>query len=47
MGDEVRGLPQEILDEADEILGIPMRGEKESLNVSVAFGVVVYELQSE
>ncbi len=44
VGNEVRGLPKSILNEADKILSIPMRGKKESLNVAVAFGVVAYHL---
>ncbi len=43
-GAEVRGLPPPLLKIADEILEIPMFGKKESLNVSVAFGIVAYEL---
>lgn len=43
-GSEVRGLPQSILKKADTIVEIPMRGRKESLNVSVAFGIVVFNL---
>jgi len=45
LGNEVRGLPQSILQKADKILEIPMRGKKESLNVSIAFGVVIYGLK--
>lgn len=44
MGSEVKGLPRAILDKSDKILEIPMKGKKESLNVSVAFGVAVYRL---
>lgn len=44
LGNEVRGLPPSILKLADKILEIPMRGKKESLNVSVAFGVVIFHL---
>ena len=44
LGNEVRGLPPSILKLADEILEIPMRGKKESLNVAVAFGIVAYHL---
>lgn len=44
IGQEVGGLSKEILDKSDEILEIPMRGKKESLNVSVAFGIAVYQL---
>ncbi|PIP66984.1 MAG: RNA methyltransferase [Parcubacteria group bacterium CG_4_9_14_0_2_um_filter_41_8] len=46
VGNEVEGLPQDILKRADEIVEIPMLGKKESLNVSVAFGVAVYQLIS-
>ena len=44
LGEEVRGLQKSILDRSDKIIQIPMRGKKESLNVSVAFGVAVYKL---
>ena len=44
LGEEVRGLPKTILDRSDKIIQIPMRGKKESLNVSVAFGIAVYKL---
>lgn len=44
VGDEVRGLPPSIIKSADVIIDIPMRGSKESLNVSVAFGIAVYSL---
>ena len=43
-GNEVKGLSSAILKKADKILEIPMRGRKESLNVSVAFGIVVFGL---
>jgi 23S rRNA (guanosine2251-2'-O)-methyltransferase len=42
VGNEVKGLPASILRAADRILEIPMMGKKESLNVSVAFGVAVF-----
>ena len=41
-GSETKGLPPSILKQADRIIEIPMKGKKESLNVSVAFGIVVY-----
>ncbi len=41
-GNEVEGLPKAIRDIAHVIAVLPMRGEKESLNVSVAAGVVLY-----
>jgi tRNA(Leu) C34 or U34 (ribose-2'-O)-methylase TrmL len=44
LGNEVRGLSPSVLKEADKIIEIPMWGKKESLNVSVAFGIVVYQL---
>lgn len=44
VGHEVKGVPAAILKKADKILEIPMRGKKESLNVSVAFGIAVFKL---
>lgn len=43
-GNEVRGLDRRILEKCDKILEIPMLGKKESLNVAVAVGVVLYSL---
>ena len=40
-GDEVRGVSGEVLDRADAIVEIPMRGTKESLNVSVCVGIIL------
>ncbi|KKR89129.1 MAG: tRNA/rRNA methyltransferase [Candidatus Wolfebacteria bacterium GW2011_GWA2_42_10] len=45
LGNEIKGLPQSILKRADKILEIPMKGKKESLNVAVAFGIVVFHLR--
>jgi tRNA G18 (ribose-2'-O)-methylase SpoU len=42
LGTEVTGLPNEILEACDTIAEIPMKGEKESLNVSVATGVFLF-----
>lgn len=44
VGNEVDGVSKEILDLCDVIAEIPMLGEKESLNVSVAFGVFIFRL---
>ena len=44
VGNEIHGLPKTILGQADKILAIPMHGKKESLNVAVAFGIVVFHL---
>ena len=43
-GNEVRGLSQRILTYCDTIAEIPMRGTKESLNVSVAAGVFLFKV---
>ncbi len=44
LGSEIKGLPKPILNTADKILEIPMRGKKESLNVAVTFGIVAFHL---
>lgn len=41
VGNEVDGVDKKILSLCDVIAEIPMKGEKESLNVSVAFGVAL------
>lgn len=47
LGNEVRGLSKSTLSKCDRVIEIPMRGEKESLNVSVAFGIAAYSIISE
>ena len=42
MWNEITGVNQKLLDLSDEIVIIPMRGKKESLNVSVAAWIVMY-----
>lgn len=44
LGEEVEGIGQELRDACDVLLEIPMRGEKESFNVSVAAGMALYAL---
>lgn len=44
LGEELHGIPKEVLKQVDAVLEIPMRGKKESLNVSVAFGIVAFSL---
>ena len=44
MGTEVTGIPKNILKECDVIAEIPMKGKKESLNVSVATGVALFRM---
>ena len=41
-GAEVEGVQQELIDAADSVLEIPMQGAKESLNVSVTAGIVLF-----
>lgn len=44
MGAEVEGVDKNILKIADIIAEIPMLGQKESLNVSVSFGVALFRI---
>ena len=44
LGEEVRGVSPPILKLCDKIIQIRMMGKKESLNVSVAFGVAAYAM---
>ncbi|MGE3278220.1 MAG: RNA methyltransferase [Candidatus Altimarinota bacterium] len=44
VGNEVEGLSAKLREEADVLIRIPMLGVKESLNVSCAYSVAVYEL---
>jgi len=44
LGSEVDGVAKPLLKLADVIAEIPMRGEKESLNVSVATGIFLFRL---
>ncbi len=44
VGNEVRGISPALLGLADVHLEIPMRGQKESLNVASAFAVAAYQL---
>ena len=43
IGNEANGVSKEIQDMADEKAKIPMLGRTESLNASVAAGIVMYE----
>lgn len=45
LGNEALGISKEVLSVADKIVEIPMLGYKNSINVAVAFGIVVYEIQ--
>jgi tRNA G18 (ribose-2'-O)-methylase SpoU len=44
LGNEVEGVSKEILDLCDVIGEIPMMGQKESLNVSVSFGIFIFRV---
>lgn len=44
VGNEVSGVSHTALKYANHVIEIPMRGTKESLNVSVSFGIAAYEL---
>lgn len=43
LGNEGRGLSDTLTDQADELIRIPMEGQAESLNVSVAGALLLYE----
>ena len=45
IGNEVKGISRKVLSQADKIIYLPMCGQKESLNVAVAFGVAAYQIQ--
>lgn len=44
LGNEVKGLSKSILDKADIIAQIPMKGKKESLNVAVSAGIALFRI---
>lgn len=44
MGSEESGIADEILTTADELIKIPLKGKIESLNVSVASGIILFEV---
>ncbi len=44
VGNETEGISKSVLDICDSIIELPMRGKKESLNVSVAVGIALYKL---
>ncbi|MBP6929946.1 MAG: RNA methyltransferase [Candidatus Moranbacteria bacterium] len=46
VGNEVGGVVEKVLKNCDTILEIPMRGKKNSLNVSVATGIALYQILS-
>ena len=44
LGEEVHGIDKKLYNKIDLFAEIPMRGQKESFNVSVAAGIAIYEL---
>lgn len=44
LGNEVLGVENDLLKYCDALVQIPMRGRKESFNVSVAAGIAMYEV---
>lgn len=44
LGEEVHGIAPELLSYCETVLEIPMHGDKESFNVSVASGIALYAL---
>lgn len=44
IGNEVDGITQDVLKISDVTVEIPMLGTKESLNVTIAFGIAVYRI---
>ncbi|MDD5547683.1 MAG: TrmH family RNA methyltransferase [Candidatus Pacebacteria bacterium] len=47
LGNEVEGISKSIIKKADKILEIPMHGKKESLNVSVSAGIIMFALKQQ
>lgn len=47
MGNEVDGVSEQVIQQADMAIEIPMFGLKQSLNVSVAYGIVLYHILSQ
>ncbi len=45
LGNEVDGIPKGILKACDSVVEIPMHGKKESLNVSVATGIILFSVR--
>lgn len=44
LGEEVEGIPPALRTQCDDLIEIPMHGQKESYNVSVATGIALYAL---
>jgi len=44
VGNEIHGIPTEIQELCDQVVYLPMLGEKESLNVATSTGIAAYEM---
>jgi tRNA G18 (ribose-2'-O)-methylase SpoU len=44
LGEEVKGITDDLRNVCDYLIEIPMKGQKESFNVSVAAGIALYQL---
>ena len=44
LGEEVSGIPSDLIASCSQLIEIPMHGQKESFNVSVAAGIALYSL---
>ncbi len=47
LGEETKGIPASLMKLCDQAVEIPMFGKKESLNVSVAFGVAAFYIKTQ
>lgn len=46
LGEEVEGIEVNLRNQCDDLIEIPMKGKKESFNVSVACGIAIYALST-
>jgi tRNA G18 (ribose-2'-O)-methylase SpoU len=44
LGNEIHGITPDLMEHCDALIEIPMQGDKESFNVSVATGIALYHL---
>lgn len=47
VGNEIEGIPEDLLSKLDQCLEIPMLGQKESFNVAIAAAIALYHLRFE
>lgn len=46
LGEEVEGITDDLREKCDDLIEIPMHGQKESFNVSVAAGIALYAIST-